>query len=116
MPYVPAYAAIDRHRIDDNRPFIYRTHDSGKHWKLIADGIPAGQFVNVVREDPQRKGLLYAGTDWGVFVSFDDGDHWQSLQLNLPCASVRDIVFGDGDIVVGTHGRAIWILDHPALL
>ena len=111
-----AYAAIDRHRIDDNRPYIYRTYDSGKHWKLITAGLPVGQFVNVVREDPQCKGLLYAGTDWGVFVSFDDGDNWQSLQLNLPTASVRDIVFRDGDLVVGTHGRAIWILDHPALL
>ncbi len=111
-----AYAAIDRHRLDDNRPFIYRTHDGGKHWKLIVSGIPADQFVNVVREDPRRRGLLYAGTDWGVFVSFDDGDHWQSIQLNLPAASVRDIVFGGNDVIVGTHGRAVWILDDPAPL
>jgi photosystem II stability/assembly factor-like uncharacterized protein len=106
-----AYAAIDRHRLDDNHPYIYRTHDGGKHWKLITQGIPQSQFVNVVREDPKAKGLLYAGTDWGVYVSIDDGDHWRSLQLNLPAASIRDIVFGGNDVVVGTHGRAIWALD-----
>ena len=106
-----AYAAIDRHRMDDNHPYIYRTHDGGRHWKLVVAGIPEGQFVNVVREDPRRKGLLYAGTDGGVFVSFNDGNEWQSLQLNLPAASVRDIVFHGPDIVVGTHGRAIWVLD-----
>ncbi|HWA83262.1 MAG TPA: hypothetical protein VG820_07520, partial [Fimbriimonadaceae bacterium] len=106
-----AYAAIDRHRLDDNKPYIYRTHDGGKHWDLITNGLPAGEFVNVVREDPVRKGLLYAGTDWGVFVSFDDGANWQPLQLNLPPASIRDLVFGGNDLVVGTHGRAFWILD-----
>ncbi|MHB8637105.1 MAG: WD40/YVTN/BNR-like repeat-containing protein [Fimbriimonadaceae bacterium] len=111
-----AYIAVDRHRLDDNRPYIYRTHDRGKHWRLITNGIPEGQFVNVVREDPNRAGLLYAGTDWGVYVSFDDGAHWQSLQLNLPTASVRDIAFCGNDIVVGTHGRAIWILDDAGLL
>jgi photosystem II stability/assembly factor-like uncharacterized protein len=111
-----AYAAIDRHRLDDNKPYIYRTRDLGQHWTLITNGIPEGQFVNVVREDPKRAGLLYAGTDWGVFVSFDDGDHWQSLQLNLPAASIRDIIFQGDDIIVGTHGRAIWILDNPAPL
>jgi photosystem II stability/assembly factor-like uncharacterized protein len=111
-----AYAAIDRHRLDDNHPYIYRTHDGGKHWKLIVKGIPGGEFVNVVREDPKRRGLLYAGTDWAVYVSFDDGDHWQSLQLNLPAASMRDLVFGDNDLVVGTHGRAIWILDDLSTL
>lgn len=106
-----AYAAIDRHRLDDNQPYIYRTHDHGKHWRLITSGIPQSQFVNVVREDPKRAGLLYAGTDWGIYVSFDDGGHWRSLQLDLPAASVRDIVFGGNDVVVGTHGRAIWALD-----
>ncbi len=111
-----AYAAIDRHRVDDNHPYIYRTHDGGKTWKLAVNGIPSGQFVNVVREDPRKKGLLYAGTDWAVYVSFDDGDHWRSLQLNMPAASVRDIVFGAGDVVAGTHGRAIWILDSPSVL
>jgi photosystem II stability/assembly factor-like uncharacterized protein len=111
-----AYAAIDRHRVDDNHPYIYRTHDGGKTWTAITNGIPEGQFVNVVREDPERKGLLYAGTDWGIFISFDDGDHWQSFQLNLPTSSVRDIVFQNGDMIVGTHGRAIWILDNPVPL
>jgi len=111
-----AYAAIDRHRLDDNRPYIYRTRDGGKHWDLITNGIPQDQFVNVVREDPKQKGLLYAGTDWGVYVSFDDGARWQPLQLNLPAASVRDIVFGGDDVVVGTHGRAIWILDDVSML
>lgn len=111
-----AYAAIDRHLLDDNRPYVYRTHDGGKHWKLVVRGIPSGQFLNVVREDPKRPGLLYAGSDWGMFVSFDDGDHWQPLQLNLPPASVRDIVFAGNDMIVGTHGRSIWILDDLARL
>ncbi|AIE84193.1 Cellulase [Fimbriimonas ginsengisoli Gsoil 348] len=106
-----AYAAIDRHRLDDNKPYIYRTRDGGKHWDLITTGLPSGEFVNVVREDPVRRGLLYAGTDWGVFVSFDDGANWQPLQLNLPHASMRDLVIAGNDLVVGTHGRAIWILD-----
>ena len=111
-----AYAAIDRHRLDDNTPYIYRTNDGGQSWKLITNGLPAGDFVNVVREDPVKRGLLYAGTDRGVYVSFDDGAHWQPLQLNLPPASVRDLVFGGNDLVVGTHGRAIWILDDLSVL
>ena len=104
-----AYAAIDRHRLDDFRPYVYRTHDGGKTWKLIADGLPA--FVNTVREDPVRRGLLYAATETGVSVSFDDGDHWQPLQLNLPVTSVRDIDVHDKDVVIGTHGRSFWVLD-----
>jgi len=104
-----AYAAVDRHRLDDVKPYIYRTHDGGKSWTLIADGI--GAFVNVVREDPVRKGLLYAGTEKGVYVSFDDGDHWQPLQFNLPVTSVRDIDVHGGDLVIATHGRAFWIMD-----
>ncbi len=111
-----AYAAVDRHRLDDLRPYIYRTHDGGKTWKEISRGIPSGSFVRVVREDPVRKGLLYAGTEMGVFVSFDDGNHWQSLQLNLPSASVRDLIVHGDDLVVGTHGRSIWILDDLAPL
>jgi photosystem II stability/assembly factor-like uncharacterized protein len=104
-----AYAAIDRHRLDDFRPYIYRTHDGGKTWQLAANGI--GTFVNMVREDPVRKGLLYAGTEKGMYVSFDDGDRWQSLQLNLPVTSVRDIDVRGNDVVIATHGRAFWILD-----
>jgi photosystem II stability/assembly factor-like uncharacterized protein len=111
-----AYAAIDRHRLDDNRPYIYKTHDGGKHWSLITSGIPSNEPVNVVREDPQRSGLLYAGTERHVYVSFDDGANWQSLQLNLPVASMRDIVFNGNDIVLGTHGRGIWILDNASPL
>ena len=105
-----AYAAIDRHRLDDFRPYIYRTHDGGKTWQLIAGGLQS--FVNVVREDPVRKGLLYAGTEKGMYVSFDDGDHWQSLQMNLPVTSVRDIDVRDFDVVIATHGRSFWILDN----
>jgi photosystem II stability/assembly factor-like uncharacterized protein len=111
-----AYAAIDRHRLDDNRPYIYKTHDGGKHWSLITSGIPANESVNVVREDPHRRGLLYAGTERHVYVSFDDGAQWQSLQLNLPVASMRDIVFNGNDVILGTHGRGIWILDNAAPL
>jgi photosystem II stability/assembly factor-like uncharacterized protein len=105
------YAAIDRHRLDDLRPFIYRTRDGGKTWTRITEGIPAGSFVNVVREDPDRRGLLYAGAETGVFVSFDDGEHWQPLQLNLPNCSVRDIAVAHGDLVIATHGRSFWVLD-----
>jgi photosystem II stability/assembly factor-like uncharacterized protein len=84
-----AYAAVDRHRLDDFKPYVYRTHDGGRHWDLVASGIPDGSFVNAVREDPVRKGLLYAGTEKGVYVSLDDGDHWRSLQANLPVSSAR---------------------------
>jgi photosystem II stability/assembly factor-like uncharacterized protein len=105
------YLAVDRHRLDDRRPYIYRTRDGGKSWRRIVDGIPADHFVNAVREDPVRKGLLYAATEEGVSVSFDDGDHWQSLQLGLPTTSVRDLVVHDDDLVIATHGRGIWILD-----
>ena len=107
-----AYAAIDRHRIEDTRPYIYRTHDGGKNWKLVSTGIPDGSFVNAVREDPIRKGLLYAGTERGVYVSFDDGDHWQPLQLNLPVTSVRDLDINGDDLVIATHGRGFWAIDN----
>ena len=103
-----AYAAIDRHRLDDFHPYIYRTHDGGKSWQLIANGIADVAAVNVVREDPVRRGMLYAGTERGVYVSLDDGDHWQPLQLNLPTTSVRDIDVHGDDVVIATHGRAFW--------
>ncbi len=106
-----AYAAVDRQRLDDDRPYILRTHDGGRTWRNVTRGIPAGSFVNAVREDPQRRGLLYAGTETGVFVSFDDGDAWQPLQLNLPAASVRDLTPRDDALVIATHGRSFWILD-----
>ncbi|HET9097802.1 MAG TPA: hypothetical protein VFN37_14165, partial [Candidatus Baltobacteraceae bacterium] len=98
-------------RLDDLRPYIYRTHDGGKHWQLVTHGLPGDSPANVVREDPVRRGLLYAGTERSVYVSYDDGNQWQSLQLNLPSTSIRDLVVHDNDIVVGTHGRSFWILD-----
>jgi len=107
-----AYAAVNTLRIDDVRPHIFRTHDNGKTWTEIVNGIPAGQIVNAVREDPERKGLLFVGTEKGVYVSFDDGDNWQSLRLNLPATSVRDLIIKNDDLVVGTHGRGFWILDN----
>jgi len=106
-----AYAAVDRHRLDDNKPYLYRTRDYGKTWTSITTGIEAPSFLNSVREDPVRKGLLYACTETGVFVSFDDGDHWQSLQVNLPTVSIRDLVVHGDDLVIATHGRSFWILD-----
>ena len=111
-----AYAAIDRHRLDDFAPSTYRTRDGGKSWTLITDGIARTHAVNVVREDTQRRGLLYAGTERGVYVSFDDGARWQPLQQNLPRTSVRDIDVHENDIVVATHGRAFWALDDVAPL
>ncbi len=106
-----AYAAINTFRLDDLRPHIYRTHDGGKTWKHITKGIPDGGIVNAVREDPVRKGLLYAGTEQAVYVSFDDGENWQPLRLNMPATSIRDLVVHNDDLVVGTHGRSFWILD-----
>jgi photosystem II stability/assembly factor-like uncharacterized protein len=106
-----AYAAINTIRLDDMRPHIYRTHDGGKTWTHITNGIPDGGTVNVVREDPKRRGLLYAGTEREVYVSFDDGDHWQSLRLNMAASSVRDLIVKDDDLAVATHGAGFWILD-----
>jgi photosystem II stability/assembly factor-like uncharacterized protein len=106
-----AYAAVDRHRLDDFKPHLYRTHDGGAHWQEAVAGIPDGSFVNAVREDPVKKGLLYAGTEKGVYVSWDDGDHWQPLQKNLPVTSIRDLAVHGDDLVVATHGRAFWVLD-----
>lgn len=111
-----AYLAVDRHRLDDYRPYIFRTHDFGAHWTSIASGIPYGHFVNVVRADPFVRGLLYAGTEKGMEISFDDGAHWQSFQLDLPVTSVRDIAVHGEDVVVGTHGRGIYILDDVSRL
>lgn len=106
-----AYAAINTFRLDDLRPHIFRTHDGGKTWKEIVNGIPNGGIVNVVREDPIRKGLLYAGTEQAVYFSIDDGENWQPLRLNMPATSIRDLVIHQNDVVVGTHGRSFWILD-----
>lgn len=106
-----AFAAVDRHRLDDMKPYLFRTRDFGRTWDPIVSGFADRAFLNAVREDPKRKGLLYAGTEFGVYVSFDDGDHWQPLQLNLPVTSVRDLTVHDDDLVIATHGRAFWILD-----
>jgi photosystem II stability/assembly factor-like uncharacterized protein len=106
-----AYAAVNTLRLDDMNPHIYRTRDGGKTWTEIVNGIPGGAPVSVVREDPKRKGLLFAGSETQVYVSFDAGDHWQSLRLNMAPSSVRDLIVKDDDLVVGTHGRGIWILD-----
>jgi photosystem II stability/assembly factor-like uncharacterized protein len=105
-----AYASVSRFRIDDLKPYIYRTHDGGQTWQLIVNGL--GNFpVNTVREDPVRKSLLFTGSEASVSVSFDDGDHWQPLQLNLPHTSMRDLWIHDNDLIVATHGRSFWILD-----
>ncbi len=106
-----AYAAANTLRIDDMRPHIYRTHDGGKTWSEIVEGLPSGAAVSVVREDPKKKGLLFAGTETQVYVSLDDGDHWQSLRLNMAPSSVRDLIVKDDDVVAATHGRGFWILD-----
>jgi hypothetical protein len=106
-----AYAAINTFRLDDLRPHIYRTHDFGATWQEIVSGLPANAPSNVVREDPVRKGLLFAGTETSVYVSFNDGDSWQPLQLNLPHTSMRDLTIHGDDLIVGTHGRSFWILD-----
>jgi photosystem II stability/assembly factor-like uncharacterized protein len=106
-----AYFTIDRHNYNDFKPYIFRTRDGGKTWTKIIAGIPETEIARVVKEDPVRAGLLYAGTEHGAWVSFDGGDHWQSLQLNLPTASVRDLIVHGDDLVAGTYGRAFWILD-----
>ena len=107
-----AYAAVERHQLEDYEPYIYRTKDSGQTWQKITRGLPAGVYVQTVKEDPQRRGLLFAGTELGVFVSFDDGDNWQPLQLNLPPASARDLAVHGDDLIVATHGRGFWVLDN----
>ncbi len=110
-----AYAAVNRIRLDDMKPHIYRTKDGGKTWKEITNGLP-NDPINAVREDPKRKGLLFAGSERAVYVSFDEGENWHSLRLNMPATSIRDLVIKDDDIVVGTHGRSFWILDDITLL
>ncbi len=106
-----AYVAIDRHRLDDLAPYIFATHDFGKTWTKIVGGIPVGSFVHAVRQDPVNKSMLYAGTESGVFISWDDGARWQPLKLNLPNVPVHDLVVKNNDLVIATHGRAFWSLD-----
>lgn len=106
-----AYAAINRIRLDDMRPHIYRTHDGGKTWQEVVRGLPDNAPVNTVREDPVRKGMLVCGTERAVYFSLNDGDDWMPLRLNMPATSIRDLVIHGDDVVVGTHGRSFWILD-----
>ncbi|HKV91746.1 MAG TPA: glycosyl hydrolase [Candidatus Angelobacter sp.] len=106
-----AYIAVDRHKLDDVRPMIFRTRDAGKTWILIANGIPEGSYVRSVREDPKRKGLLFAGTETGVYFSIDDGGHWQPLKLNLPTVPIHDLEVHGDDLIAATHGRSFWVLD-----
>jgi photosystem II stability/assembly factor-like uncharacterized protein len=106
-----AYAAAERHQLEDYEPYIYRTRDGGKTWQKITNGLPAGVYVQTVKEDPFRRGLLFCGTERAVYVSFDDGDNWQSLQLNLPATSMRDLAIKDNDLIVATHGRSFWMID-----
>ena len=106
-----AYVAATRYKLDDFKPYVFKTTDYGKTWRSITSGIPADQFIRVAREDPARRGLLYAGGEFGMYVSFDDGNRWQSLQRNLPVVPIHDLVVKDNDLVAATHGRSFWILD-----
>lgn len=106
-----AYASVSRFRLDDLKPYVYRTRDGGKSWQSIAAGLPEDAPVNAVREDPVRRGLLFAATERAVWMSFDDGGHWQSLQLNLPHTSMRDLIIHNQDLILATHGRSLWVLD-----
>ena len=106
-----AYVAANRYQIDDMHPYLYRTTDYGATWARIDGGIPATEFTRVIREDPVRRGLLFAGTERSVYVSFDDGAHWQSLRQNLPLVPVHDLAIAGNDLVAATHGRGFWILD-----
>ena len=117
-PYSPgtAYVAANRYQLDDMRPYLYKTTDFGHSWKLIVDGIPPTEFTRSIREDPVRRGLLFASTERGVYVSFDDGDHWQSLRRNLPLVPVHDLAIKDGDLIAATHGRGFWIMDDISTL
>jgi photosystem II stability/assembly factor-like uncharacterized protein len=111
-----AYVAVDRHKLDDYRPYAFKTTDYGKSWTKITTGLPENSYVHAVREDPKRKGLLFAGTENGIFVSFDDGGHWQPLRLNLPTTPIHDLLVKNDDLIVATHGRAFWILDDISAL
>jgi len=106
-----AYIAVERHKMDDFAPYIFKTTDFGKSWTKLVNGLPTSAYVHAVRVDPRRPGLLFAGTEAGVFISYDDGEHWQTLQLNLPVSPVNDLVIKNNDLIVATHGRSFWVLD-----
>src|SRR4030095_16553698 len=105
------YVAATAYKLDDTRPYLFKTSDYGSTWTRITGGLPDSEFTRVVREDPHRRGLLYAGTETGVWVSLDDGGAWQRLRGNLPGAHIHDLIVKNTDLVVATHGRAFWILD-----
>jgi photosystem II stability/assembly factor-like uncharacterized protein len=111
-----AYVAIDRHKLDDFHPYLFKTADLGKSWTKITAGLPDNSYAHAIREDPKHKGLLYAGTENGIYISFDDGGHWQSLKLNLPTTPIHDLTIKGDDLIVATHGRAFWVLDDIAPL
>ncbi|HLJ73306.1 MAG TPA: glycosyl hydrolase, partial [Thermoanaerobaculia bacterium] len=111
-----AWVAVDRHRLDDVRPYIFKTGDYGKTWTSLTNGIPNGAFVRAVRQDPKQKNVIYAATETGVYISFDGAQHWQSLQLNLPATPVTDLIIKDGDVAISTNGRGFWVLDSIAPL
>ncbi|HEY2805808.1 MAG TPA: hypothetical protein VGI92_08120 [Gemmatimonadales bacterium] len=111
-----AYASVDRHQLQDFAPYLFRSKDQGRSWQAIAAGLPDGAYVHVIKEDTVRRGLLFAGTERGAFVSLDDGDHWQTLQHNLPVTSVRDFVVYGNDLIVATHGRGFWVMDDISAL
>lgn len=111
-----AYLAGTRYKLDDLQPYLYKTHDYGASWQRITHGIPADDFTRVIRADPQRRGLLYAGTETGLYVSLDDGATWQALQGNLPVVPIYDLAIKDNDLIAATHGRAFWILDDLTVL
>ncbi|MBI4540561.1 MAG: glycosyl hydrolase, partial [Gemmatimonadetes bacterium] len=117
-PHDPAsaYVAATRYKLQDNRPYLYKTSDHGRSWTKITTGIPDDDFTRVIREDPERRGLLYAGTETGIYVSFDDGANWQRLQLNLPVVPIHDFVFKDGELAIASHGRSFWIFDDAHVL
>src|SRR5207302_1216768 len=105
------YVAATRYKLDDFRPYLYHTTDYGQTWKKMVAGIPEQHFTRVIRADPGRAGLLYAGTEQGMYISFDDGAHWQSLQLNLPIVPITDLAIKNQDLIVATQGRSFWVLD-----
>ncbi len=111
-----AYVAVDAHKLDNFKPYIFKTTDFGKTWTKLVTGLPDNSYVHPVREDPKRKGLLYAGTETGIWVSFNDGANWQALQLNLPVTPIHDLIIHDDDLSVATHGRSFWVMDDVSQL
>jgi hypothetical protein len=110
------YVAATRYKLGDFKPYLYKTTDYGKSWTLITNGIEDEHFTRVVREDPKRKGLLYAGTETGMYISFDDGKNWEKFQLNLPIVPITDLTIKDDNLIVATQGRSLWVIDDLTVL